>query len=177
MKNKRGQFYIVAAIIIVLVLTSLTTIKTYANIKSNPQIIENIGSNLKVETPKIIDYGVYNGNDTNSLMGNFSSKDFAAYFLTKTDYANAVFVYGNKDGLHRVNYTKGESGTIELGGTIIQLKNSKVEVGEITLENKGKDSVEVEILKKKHKFKLKDNQIFYFIITKEENGENYIERN
>ena len=59
--NKRGQFYLVAAVIIVLVVIGISSVKTYSVIKSEPQNLEDLSLELSEETARIVDYGVYNG--------------------------------------------------------------------------------------------------------------------
>ena len=57
--NKRGQFYIVAAIIIVLTLSGILSITTYAIAKPSPKTIQDLSKDLKTESSKIVDHGIY----------------------------------------------------------------------------------------------------------------------
>jgi len=80
-QNKRGQFYIIAAIIIVLAISGLMSIATYAIAKPSPKTINDLGSDLNKESTRIIDYGIYNREVIIKLMYNFTDKEFAPYFL------------------------------------------------------------------------------------------------
>ena len=56
--NKKGQFYLIAAIIIVIVLVSLNSISTNFILHSKPQTIEEISSDVNRESYKVIEYGL-----------------------------------------------------------------------------------------------------------------------
>ncbi len=183
MKNKRGQFYIVAAIIIALIISGLATVATYSYARAPPINIKDLSSNLKEETPRILDYGVYNGKDIYSLMRNFTAGDFASYFLGKTDYANATFIYGTKNKLYKVEYLKKNTGEISTIGDVsipIQrsdVKETEINIAELSKDKDGNEIIEVEILKNTYNFKLRDNEMFYFVIAKQNNGETFVEKN
>ena len=69
--NKRGQIYLVAAIIIVMILAGIASVKTYAVATTEPRKIKDISSELKEETSRIIDYGIYSNNNLNVLLNSF----------------------------------------------------------------------------------------------------------
>ena len=70
--NKRGQFYIIAAVIILLAVAGIVGLKTYTTATPKPRTIQNMGDELKEESFRIVDYGIYNGKDTNELLDNFT---------------------------------------------------------------------------------------------------------
>jgi hypothetical protein len=180
MKNKRGQFYLIAAIIIVLVLSSLASIRIYANVNAEPKKIQDLGSELNVEGYKIVEYGIYNQGDITQLLNNFTDKDFVEYFLQKTEATDLVFLYGNKTDLYGVRYNNTITGTITatVGSGVTWntvntfVERKKIESGDI-IDNK----VEVKVLNKPFNFTLQDNEMFYFIIVQEKNGEVYVTTN
>lgn len=174
--NKRGQFYIVSAIIIVIIVSSLLSVATYSFFRPGSKTLKDIGSDLREETPRIIDFGIYNNQSLYSLMYNFTVNDFALYFLQKTDYSNATFIFGNKTDLYQISYVKGTSGTITLGNSEINVITSKGKK-EMIKVNPGQNTVSVKILEQTFEFNLKDNEMFYFVITKENEGEVFIEKN
>jgi len=66
--KKRGQFYLIAAIIIIgIVLTSVTLIN-YIKTKKEKYPIYNLGDIVNFESAKVLDYGIVNGSDLNQLM-------------------------------------------------------------------------------------------------------------
>ena len=179
MKNKRGQFYILAAIIIVFVVISLSGVFSYAATTPEPKTIDNLASDLEKETPKIVDYGIYSKEDLNALLRDFTTSEFAPYFLQKTETANIVFVYGNKSELNSVQYKEALTGTVtaNIGGEISwEIVGDYAEVTDLTI-NPTDTYVEVEILSQTYRFDLRDNEMFYFLIVHEKEGERYVRRN
>jgi len=177
-ENKKGQFYLVAAIIIVLVLVTLTSVRTYAIVKPEPRAIQDLGSELKEETSRIVDYGIYNANeDLNELLDNFTDADFAPYFLQKTSETGIVFVYGNSTDLFAVKYNNSITGTISATiGTTGANWNTVNEFAE-RIAITPTDPLTVNFSGKEFNFDLKDNEMFYFVIVQERGDETYVERN
>jgi len=180
MKNKKGQFYLVAAIIIVLAISGIASIKTYATVKSEPRKIQNIGSELKEETARIVDYGVYSKENLTKVLNNFTDSEFAPYFLKKTENTNIVFIYGDKTDLYYVQYEPKDTGAVyaTLGGaspewTNIEHYANRTKIDTATIGS----TITVNVLGRDFIFDLRDNEMFYFLITQEKEGEVYVERN
>lgn len=174
MNNKRGQFYIVAAVIIVVILSGLASVATYTIIKSQPKTLYDLSSDLKKESYNLIDYGVYNGKDAGNLLNNFMDEKFGPYYLKKTDSSEIVFIYGNNSDVKGLMYKSRNSGKISLGssdwetyGIFSEKKKPEVINGKIN----------VKVLDKNYEFNLKENEVFYFIMIQEKEGETYIEKN
>jgi len=176
MQNKRGQFYIVAAIVISIIITSMAGTTTYAYSKSSPSTIQELSSELKQESSKVIDYGVYNPTEEDKL-STFTQEDFADYIIPKTDHIELSLIYGNEEeGFKEVKYDTTDKGTISLvtGGDsiLLQIREEIVEP-EIPLtvtDNK----VTVTILEQDYIFELKPGQNFYFVIQHQEGEESFV---
>jgi len=178
--NKRGQFYLVAAIIIVLAVSGIASVKTYAIIKSEPRKIENIGSELKEETMRIVDYGIYSQENLTKVLNNFTDSEFAPYFLKKTEGTNIVFIYGNADELYSVQYLEKETGTIyaTLGGASPSWQEVSVYTNRSDSFSKNIGEIlTITVLDRDFEFEIMDNEMFYFLITQEKDGEVFVERN
>ena len=176
MKNKRGQIFLLAAIMIVIALIGLST-TNFAIVKTAPKAVSDISSDLSNEPAEIIDYGIYNSQDTETLMDDFltSNDKFAPYFLKKTNNANVIFVYGNKNNIKAVEYNTQSTGTItaNIGGRI-NWENFGTFAEKITVTPTPDGEIIVTLLSNDYKFKLRDNEMFYFIIIQEKEGERYI---
>jgi len=177
MKNKRGQYYLLAAALIILALSGLATVTTYSIVKTKPRTITDLGLELKEESVRIVDYGIYSNKNITQVIENFTKEDYAFYFLKKTYNTSVVFVYGNKTELYGLQYTPQATGTISAsigGGTnwnVVDVYVNKTKINVIG------ESVDVSLLGKKYNFKLKDNEMFYFVIAQEKEDEIYIEKN
>lgn len=179
--NKRGQFYVIAAILIVMILFGMASISTYAVIKPEPKTIYDLSKDLDRESYKVLEYGIYNKENLTDLSESFSGEDVAKYFLKKTDNANIGFVYGDKTDLNFLSYENVNTGGITVGGSNWQnyhsySKKRKADKNDFEKVN-GRDFVKVKILDKDYFFEIRDNEMFYFIIVKKRGEEVFVERN
>jgi hypothetical protein len=178
MRNKKAQIYLVTAIIIVMVLSGIASIKTYAIATEQPRKITDISSELKEESYRIIDYGIYNNENLNTLLDSFDS-NYSEYFLKKTENTNIVFIYGNKSDLYSVQYNEAYTGSVfaTIGGVAPVWSAEDLTIINKTKINFYNNMVNVNILNKTFNFSVKDNEMFYFLITQEKDGERIIEKN
>lgn len=172
--NKRGQFYIIAAILIVMVLFGMASISTYAVIKPEPRTIYDLSKDLDRESYKVIEYGIYNKENLIDLAESFSGEDVAKYFLKKTDNANIVFVYGDKNDLNLLSYDDAITGSVKVGNSEWPVHNQYSKKREA---DRGGGFVKVKILDKDYFFEIRDNEMFYFIIVKKRGEEVFVGRN
>lgn len=174
--NKTGQFYIIAAIIILLAVAAVIGVKNYAVTKPAPRQVESMGNELNQEGLKIVDYGIFNQKNTTQLLNNFTEK-YGEYFLKKTENANVIFLYGNKTVLYSTKYDSISTGKVTASipgaGVDWQMENSFVNRTKITSFG---NSVTLNILEKDYVFELKDNEMFYFVIVQAKEDETYIEK-
>jgi len=177
--NKRGQFYLVAAIIIVLAISGIASVKTYAAVKSEPRKIQDIGSELREETVRIVDYGVYSKENLTRVLNNFTDSEFAPYFLKKTENTNIIFIYGDANELYSVQYLEEYTGSVfaTLGGAAPSWQPASIYANRTKINTAGLDNITITILNKNFNFEIKENEMFYFLITQEKDGEVYVERN
>lgn len=179
MKNKRGQFYIIAAILILIVVAGIIGVKTYVTTTPEPRGIESIGSELKEESFRVVDYGIYNDKNVTEYLNNFTD-NYAPYFLKKTNNANIIFVYGNRSYLYSVKYYNASVGTIS--ATVPGFTGGWYPEGDFVnrtriIPDPSSNNVTVTIFNKTYIFDLKDkNEMFYFVIVQEKEGEVNVEK-
>lgn len=178
--NKIGQFYIIAALLIVVAISGIITISTIAIANPTPNQINSFSSSLKEEGPKIVDYGIYSQNNVKQVLDNFTANDFAPYFFKETDNSSIVFIYGNMSNLYGVQYSLASRGTVSatIGGetsswNVIGPYSQNI----LITPNPGDSMVNVTLLGKVYNFQLRDNQMFYFVIIQQKNGETYVKEN
>ena len=184
MKNKRGQFYIIAAIFILMILFGMTTVTTYAIVKPEPRTIEDLSNELSREGYHIVEHGIYNEKDLNVLIEQFIGEDIGNYLLKTTKNVNIVFVYGNREKVYSLTYLKANTGNIGVGGadwrptgSFSKKRNIPVNSLDKTIELNIEVTEEKGTRNYKYLFDLRDNEMFYFVILKERDGEIFIERN
>lgn len=175
MEDKKGQFYLIAAVFIVLIIFGFNSINNYAIVKPEPRSITDISEELNREAYSLVEHGVFNEADIDELVADFAGEDIPEYILKNDEDAAMVFVFGDKNRLDAISVKNREIGDITIAGT--QLTDFT------TFARKKEDLptsggfVEVTVLEKDYKFQLKDNEMFYFLIVKERGEEVFIERN
>lgn len=177
--NKRGQFYIIAALIIVAAISGLTAVSTYAITRPEPKVIESMGEDLNSEGSRIVDFGILNKTNPNEILESFTKEEFAPYFLQKTENANILFVFGNRTSLFGIRYREEVTGKISasIGGrSSWYITNPYSEKIDINVQPSD-ESIKVNLLNNTYQFELMDNEMFYFIIGQEKEGEVYVQRN
>ena len=175
--NKRGQFYLIAAIIIVIIISGFATITNYALTYPTPKAIDSMSSDIKEEGPRIIDYGIYSRENLNKVLNNFTADEFAPYFLKKTENSNVVFIYGNKTGISAVKYNLISKGTISatIGGAT-NWNTLGLYAENLSMIPSG-NKINITLAGKTYDFELNENQVFYFIMIQQTQEETYVRRN
>jgi hypothetical protein len=97
MKNKKGQFFLIAALIIITVLLSFVTYRSRVKIVPVKEKVYDIGEELSLETAEIIDYGIYTGN-TEDIDDIF--QEWVEHFVEyKGDIGeDFIFIYSDPEG-------------------------------------------------------------------------------
>lgn len=167
--NKRGQFFLIAALVIAGIIITLTTINIStrtSDIKTTA--IYDLSKEIDYESSSLIDYGVYNPNNItgymNSLMANYSAAN------PNTDI---VFVYGNFGGdtLTGTSYFSEPIARSSFAGAGFTTREKKIKQVNGTIDNK---KVNVTLSDNSTiSFNLKSGENF-FIVLKMESGEETI---
>ena len=163
MANKTGQFYLIAAIVIVVVLFGLVSVTNKIITKPSDTDTYQLSKELNLEGESVINYGILNGEaEINNLLAAFT-RDYGKYI---GESSNVYFVYGDKDGIKATVYQRVESGSISLGDSTITIKAGVVDVQDYPQIETG-EPIEIEIKEKKYTFELKEGENFFFIIKEQ----------
>jgi len=153
--NKRGQFYLVAGIIIVSVIIGFIAIVNYAD-RGQTIVVDDMREELKIETQRVLDYDLSHVGET--LIDDFGvdyskhiGSDIKLYFIKGED--------PNIDAYEYVNGIKKDVDVLDYASLIIDSVNDKII---LTLE--GID----------YEFDLYEGSIFYFLILQEIKGERFV---
>lgn len=153
--NKRGQFYLITAMIIVAVIAGFLSIHNMARSKS-PVDVSHIAEGLEIESEKVLDYHLYTGN---SILEKFT-KNYSEYI---GDEARVVYVLENEtDDLEA--YRHNSTGDKILYDTYDLSYDSSTGVGKIN----------VEVNFTNYTFDMREGKDFYFIVTKDISGEKHV---
>lgn len=168
-RDKEGQFYLLTTILIVTMIGGFIIISNYSQKRSNIGF-DYIKEELNIESEKIIDYGINNNKNIEILLENFT-KTYSTY----SEAGNLYFIFGNRESITLAGYKKLDSGTIaiDIGNGNQELTLNKGVYNSKKFSNP-QENIKVIVNEITYDFSLKSGENFYFIISKELEGERYI---
>jgi hypothetical protein len=195
-RGKRGQFFILAAVILSTLVVSLVSVGNYVSVSSEPEKFYDLSEQIKEESARVIDYGVFTGEDVEAKLDNFS-KIVAENIKYQDPDLNFVFVYGNSSKLTIKNYGVDDAsfdntitnGAYEDVRSKIVLDIGGFRIGQEVRGNLGDhsnswkasrnplddESVVVKVNDQEYNFPLGKRQQFLLILSKNKGDERYVE--
>lgn len=168
MDNKRGQFYLIAAIIIVAMILGLLTVANKSRTQNLTDISE-ASEEISIEAEAIMNYGV-SQNELPSIM-DARFEAFASDYSSYSNVENLYFIYGTSEevtiGAHRKLtpaqiFVNGNSQNI-INGSYVSQTYSVLGDLVITIDNLD------------NSFEMKEGYNFYFILSQgNEETEEYL---
>ena len=172
-KNRKGQFYLIAAIIIIAIIIGFAAIKNYTQRKEVIKLYD-LGEELGIESKNVLDYGTYNEFNENEMEDLLT--DFVEGYANYTaEGKNLYFIFGNSKKINVMAYQELNT-TIYVG---VGGEMSLIEPGEKQpfYPAEGQDIISKVIIAIEeliYEFELKYGENFYFIIFQEIGGEEYV---
>ena len=172
MMSKSGQFYLVTAVVLAGIIIGISAISNYSKKERNPEL-DKLTEEIKIESVKTMDYGTnnnFNGAQMNQLMQNFTN-----YYVNyeARNGKNLYFVFGNSNNITISGYQEtakvvsASSGSSQT--TITQSAGNFT--GSIS---PSVSSLVLSIDGKQHNFNLSTAENFYFVITQDVSGGEYV---
>lgn len=177
MLGKRGQFYLIAAVIIATVLIGIATVSNYVRQTSDSgAAMNNARDSLQVESARTVDYGTNQGfNDTQmkTLLTNFT-ENYINYTLSGSGY----FIFGTQSGIRFIAYQKDSSGgadtiTFDYGNGETSLAITQGQIFSQDFTPTG-STVKIKINGFQYSFTLSKAENFYFVLSQKTSGGTYI---
>jgi len=171
MINKRGQFYLLAAIIIIGVIIGFVAISNYAERRAAIKIYD-LKEELEIESANVLDYGTYS--ELNETQMEVLIKHFIEQYAAYEE--NIYFIFGDEQKINIIGYCElatNISVTETGGGSTILILDDGGEVTHEATNGKIKEVI-IEIEGEEYKFSLKHGENFYFIIYFEIGEETYV---
>ena len=190
--KKRGQFFILASVILSLVVASLASVGNYVFANKEPEKFYNLGDELKYESGQIIDYSVHKGSDAGVMEGNIDSFNMqvAENILDQDPDMEFYFIYGDKSKVVvDTSYAKEWGGgevesdiSLFIGGTYFERKVEDPERGyypgetykEDVIPKPGEEEVNINIGGIEYKFPLWENQQLVLLMKKKIENDTYV---
>ena len=111
-KDKSGQFYLIAAIIISVIVIGFVGMSNYSR-RPETASVQTAGEELSMESEKVLDYATFRGPDENE---NRAMKDFATKYITYLrEGKDSYFIFGNSALITFVGYSNSDK-TIYVDG-------------------------------------------------------------
>lgn len=169
-RGKKGQFYLIAAIVIIAVIISFSVISNSPK-KKIPVKLYDLKQELGLESENVLAYGTYNElNETQmkSLLQTF----VAEYVAYAGQGKNLYFLFGNGNKIVTMVYQQlvTEAVSINVGNG-----ETTLTPGGIPQEfSPGGNKITIKIGGEIYTFTLKPGENFYFVIAQEIEGERYV---
>lgn len=193
--NRKGQFFILAAVIIAAVIVSMAAVVNRVDVNQKPIDIYEISEEVEREAGAILDYQVYNDIEGNQNLSTFV-RAVAKDIRDKDPNANFIFIYGDADELYLENYASesidssdgsiiGGSGNfdsninVNIGGdlssVVIEDDLSSVSDAYIrTYEGLGERDFNISVRDVEYEFSVSEHSKLMVIIYKEVGEEVYV---
>ena len=165
--DKTGQFYIVSAIIIAAIMISVISVSNYSE-KNEYRDLNSLKDELNIESGKVLDHGI--NNSFSQAQMNHLLQDFVQEYIdTESRDKNLYFVFGNKDNITLKGY-QNTAHTVSLDSTEIASSSGEF-LGSI---DPSESSITLNIDENAYIFTLKSGENFFFVISREIEGEGYV---
>ena len=167
--NKKGQFYLLAAIIIITVIVGFAAISNYAKKKSSVKIYD-LKDELQIESGEVLEYGVsYSEEDLKKTIDDFIEK-YQEYAGKDKDL---YFIFGNTEKIWMITFEEVTKGVIKdtSSGTSINIEDVQLWEESLTIKE-GKVIATINNIE--YEFELKPGENFFFVISQEVEGEQHI---
>ena len=165
--DRRAQFYLTAAVIIILVIVSFAGFNNYIS-KTESLKIYDLKDELGIESGQVLDYGIYNEfntEETNDLLQDFT-QNYSEYVESGF---NLYFVFGNKAKLVVAEFRDLVVGEIGIqhgqGGGLSKLHITRGVYNATVYNASDQDEIFVNIEGQEYKFDLEPGENFYFVRT------------
>lgn len=170
--ERRGQVFLMAAIIIAGLLFALTKTANKGFARDEPEAFYDLSEEIGFETKRVLDYGVINAQPAGTTA--LQAGQMLASYAEHVAQEDVVFIYGDTLNVFAVYYQSINALGIQLLGntfipinivtqTPVQVKRDTA-AGTATVRIRGND----------YTFNLKPGQNFYFVLIKEDENEQFV---
>lgn len=173
--NKRGQFFLIAAVIIISLFASLVVVHNQANAPKEDYLIYDLNREIAYESARNVDTSVYQNDpeaQLNAEIENLTS--IYARLNPKTDF---VFVYSNESEVVFLQYRNTNTGSVSvsLGGNNVDIPVSEQRFQRATRERTTENNLELRLEDNSAYFySFRDGKNFFALIKKENEEEKFI---
>ncbi len=166
--NKRGQFYLIAALVILTIFGGFIAVSNSVSYVKNPHIMD-LKNEIRTEASAAINYGTYNAEadaQIESALINVSK-----YYIDEIPDGNLYFLLGTKDNMTLVAYQSSPEGVFVNGGKLTGIgPKSTYEQSGFT-PDAGK--IDIKTNETNYNFTINEGENFHFAISSFASGQKY----
>ena len=167
-QNKGGQFYLIAAVIIIVAVIGIVGVRNYASTTRDTSVLD-LSKELQLEGESVVNYGIVSSENLTLLLNTFAT-NYGNYVQGKDN--EFIFVYADANTLTgttpkiNVLYSIDVINTLslELGGSKIENLIISKQIKSNTFDVNPNEEIKINVGNSQQTFKLNEGQNFYFII-------------
>jgi hypothetical protein len=178
---KRGQFYLIGAFIIIMILIGYAVIANYSRILGNTKTYD-LAEELRIESAYVLEFGTYDENLNITQMQGLL-EGFIESYSDVGEIDELYFIFGNSQNITFMGYQQLNE-TVLVGVEIDGAQTSPLQIWAKTVETqgyqrtgKGIKVITVVLNNVEYDFKLKEGENFYFILSQVVQGEKHVVTN
>ena len=171
-RGKSGQFYLVAAVVIVGAIIGISAVSNYSKKEESPGI-NDLSEEIQIESAKTLDYGIKNGltqPQMNQLMKNFTS-----YYVNYEGRSqkSLYFIFGTRSNITVSGYQEEGKTILVKSGT--SQATITTQPGDFTGSlDPQENGLTFDIDGNSYVFDLSPAENFYFVTTQNVGGGEYV---
>lgn len=175
--NKRGQFFLIAAVVIVILLAGIGTIYNTVKARGEDAEVYDLTEELNYESAQVIDNGVYNDFEKEKIAGHL--ENLSVIYASTHPEKDLILVYGDVENVNVIYSNNTRLGSVRIGtGTgspaVVQTPRSKYLIRN-AFSSPG-DKVEIQVGGSNYQFSLQQGGKFYLLMSKEKDDEKTVTR-
>lgn len=171
--NKRGQFFLVAALVIIALLLGLAVV--YNSIKAPAEDLEvvDLSNEINYESAQVIQQGLNNGASEQEIEKRIN--DLTEIYSEANPDSDLIIIYSSLNKITKIEYTSVPSGSTAVGTSGQQQSISNRDISIIQKPTSGED-YKIFVSGIEYTFDLNDGKDFYLIIKKDKEDEKIVSR-
>lgn len=168
--NKKGQFFLIAAVIISVIIVSLGTvyIATKAVPKSGKQVYD-LSREIEFESNKLIDHGVFNALTQEQKTASLT--DLMDYYAKANPDTDLIMIYGDETGAisAALFYQERSSGSLAIGQANIPVTTVQpIDISNDIVQKSGENKILVNLnTETQIEFELEPGENFFIVLAKQ----------
>jgi|SRR3989344_158019 len=177
--NKRGQFYLIAALVIIGILTTLSATYTTTRSPKEETTIYNLLDEINFESNQVVDYGVFKPENDDQILAHIDQ--LATHYFQTNPSTDLIIVYGNSMNelqfLIKQNTQTGNVGFSFGGNDIITTPTGPTTIKDTRQRSTETETEQVTVVLSddtRYYFNLRPGQMFFIALKKERQDETFI---